>query len=283
MCGDGIPLGRILEIYGDESTGKSLLGWEIAKAFQKQGGIVVVFDTEATAPRKFMERVGVNVDDIIYRKPTTIEDLEKEFLIIHQALTKIQPDLKILYLHDSVAATCSKGEWEYDKKTKMMIPKEAEMAARARAMSRLMRHIAIHLSESKSTYIAINQVRDKIGVLWGEKTTTPGGRALKFHSSIRIQLNRGSRIDVMGQHPIGVICNVFIKKNKCAEPFRKAPMRIIWKEGFDRFGGLAELLESQGRIKSMRAGRFKHKSLVFRGRDMKKATKKYRKLLGPML
>lgn len=282
MFGDGVPLGRIIEVYGDESTGKSLLGWTIAKAFQKAGGVVVVFDTEATAPKKFMTRVGVNVDELIYRRPQTIEDLELELLTIHEALTKADKNIKILYLHDSVAATPSKGEFTYDAKTKMFIPKEAEMASRARAMSRLMRHLSLKLADSQATYVAINQVRDKVGVLYGEKTTTPGGRALKFHASIRIQLSRGQRIDAEGAKPIGVVCNAFIKKNKVAEPFRKAPLRIIWSEGFDRFGGLAEVLEQLGRV-TIERGRIKYKKLRFRVRSLAKIIKKKRELIEAML
>lgn len=284
MCGDGIPLGRIMEIYGDESTGKSLLAWTIAKAWQEQGGLVVVFDTEATAPKRFMERVGVNMESLIYRKPETIEELEKEFFIIHSSLLKAEPDLKILYIHDSVAATTSANEWEWDKKQKMNVPKEtAEMGSRARAMSRLTRHISITLSKSNSTYIAVNQVRDKIGVMFGEKTTTPGGRGLKFHASIRVQLNRGGRIDQLGSKPIGVICNAFIKKNKCAEPFRKSPLRIIWKTGFEATGGLAEFLETQGRITALGAGKYKYRNLRFRARNIHRIINKRKELIEAML
>lgn len=283
MLGNGVPFGRIMEIFGDESTGKSLLGWTIAKAFQKKGWLVVVFDTEATTPKKFIKRLGIRVEEIVYRKPETIEELEKEFLIILSSVLKADPNMRILFIHDSVAATSSAGEWEYDKKTKMKMPKEAEMAARARAMSRFMRHVSHHISNNNCVYIAINQVRDKIGVMWGEKTTTPGGRALKFHSSIRVQLSRGGRIDEAGSKPVGVICNAFVKKNKVSEPFRKAPLRIIWREGFDPYGGLAELLESQGRITVVKAGRYRHRNLVFRARNIPKIVKKRKELLKPML
>jgi len=276
--GNGIPIGRILEIYGDESTGKSLLGWEIAKAFQKIGAVVVIFDTEATAPKKFMHRVGLNVDQVIYRKPETIEELEKEFFIILDALKKIDKDIMVLFLHDSVAATSSEGEWTYDAKLKRKMPKETEMGARARAMSRLMRHIARDVSKSRATYIAINQVRDKIGVMFGEKTTTPGGRALKFHASVRISLGRGGRIDAPGGVPVGVICNMFVKKNKCAEPFRKAPLKILWKQGFDRFGGLAEFLESQGKIEKVK-NRYKYRNMRFRAKNIERVVRKHRELI----
>lgn len=278
MFGDGVPLGRIIEIYGDESTGKSLLGWMIAKAFQAAGGIVVVFDTEATTPRKWIRKLGVNVDELIYRKPDTIEDLEKDLFSILEALVKAEPGLKILFLHDSVAATCSKDEFVYDKKTKTYIPRDTEMAARARAMSRLTRHLTLRLSDKQATYIAVNQVRDKVGVMYGEKTTTPGGRALKFHASIRLQLSRGGRIDVEGARPVGVICNAFTKKNKCAEPFRKAPLRIIWKEGFDMFAGLPEVLEQAGRV-SIERGRIKYGRLRFRASSLPKIVKKHKELL----
>ena len=284
LFGGGIPLGRIIEIFGDESTGKSLLAWTIAKAWQDMGGVVIVFDTEATAPKKFMRRVGVNVDELIYRRPQTIEELESELLLLLNVLTKADPDVKILFIHDSIAATSSKGEWEYDKKTKMLIPKEAEMAARARAMSRLMRHSAAFISQHNAVYIGVNQVRDKIGVMFGEKTTTPGGRAIKFHASIRLQLNRGGRIDVEGQRPIGVVCNAFVKKNKCAEPFRKAPLRIIWKRGFDEWGGLAEVLEESGRIAPAgKAGFFKIGKIRFRRKNLPLIVSKRKELLEDLL
>jgi len=284
MLGAGIPLGRIIELYGDESTGKSLLAWMIAAAWQRMGGIVVVFDTEATAPKKFMRRVGVNVDEVIYRRPDTIEELESELLLLIHVLTKADPEAMILFIHDSIAATSSKGEWEYDKKTKMLVPKEAEMAARARAMSRLMRHCAAVISKHNAVYIGVNQVRDKIGVMFGEKTTTPGGRAIKFHASIRLQLNRGGRIDVEGQRPVGVICNAFTKKNKCAEPFRKAPLRILWKQGFDEWAGLAEVLEEAGRIlPAGKAGFYKIGKVRFRRKNLPLIVKKRKELLEALL
>lgn len=285
MIGGGIPIGRIIELYGDESTGKSLLAWTIAKAWQEAGGIVVVFDTEATAPKKFMRRVGVNVEELIYRRPETIEELEKECLLLINVLTKADPEARILFIHDSIAATSSEGEWEYDKKTKMRMPKDFEMASRARAMSKLMRHVAGILSKYNAVYIGVNQVRDKIGVMFGEKTTTPGGRAIKFHASVRIQLNRGGRIDVEGQKPIGVICNAFIKKNKCGEPFRKAPLRIHWKQGFDEWAGLAEVLEMEGRIQAVsgKPGYFKHKNLKFRRKNISIVVKRRKSLLEEML
>jgi len=284
MFGGGIPLGRIIEVFGDESTGKSLLAWTIAKAWQEQGGVVVVFDTEATAPRKFMRRVGVNIEELIYRRPDTIEELEKELLLLLNVLTKADKEAKILFIHDSIAATCSAGEWEYDKKAKMLVPKEAEMAARARAMSRLMRHCAAVISKYNAVYIGVNQVRDKIGVMFGEKTTTPGGRAIKFHASLRLQLNRGGRIDVEGQRPIGVICNAFVKKNKCAEPFRKAPLRIIWKRGFDEWAGLAEVLEESGRIVSGgKPGFLKIGKIRFRRKNLKIIVDKRPELLEDLL
>jgi recombination protein RecA len=283
MFGNGVPLGRIIELFGDESTGKSLLAWEIAKSWQRKGGVVVVFDTEATAPKRFMARIGLNIKDIIYRKPETIEELEQEFFAIHNSLQKNEPGLRVLYIHDSVAATSSKAEWEVDLKTKMLIPKEGgEMAARARAMSRFARRMASYISSSQSVYLAVNQVRDKIGVMYGEKTTTPGGRALKFHSSIRLQLNRGARIDQAGTKPIGVICNAFVKKNKCAEPFRKAPLRILWKEGFDRYGGLVEILEAQERIKRAKAGRFRYNGITFRTKSIEKIVRECPELLKAM-
>jgi recombination protein RecA len=283
MLGGGIPIGRIMELYGDESTGKSLLAWTIAKAWQENGGVVVVFDTEATAPKKFMQRVGVNVDEIIYRKPETIEELEKELLLLINVLTKADKDAKILFIHDSIAATSSEGEWEWDKKAKMKVPKDHEMASRARAMSKLMRHAAGKLSNLNAVYIGVNQVRDKIGVMFGEKTTTPGGRAIKFHASIRLQLNRGGRIDVEGQRPVGVICNAFVKKNKCAEPFRKAPLRILWRSGFDTYAGLAEVLEDAGRIVQVKPGVFKHKNLKFRRKNLPLIVKRRKSLLEDLL
>lgn len=283
MVGDGIPYGRIIEIYGDESTGKSLLALEIAKAVQRENGVVVLFDTEATAPRKFMTRVGVNVDDIIHRKPETIEELKSDFIAIDSAFAKADPDLKICYIHDSVAATPSKGELEWDKKLKEWVPRDVEMGARARAMSMLCRHICQRISRRKAIYIAVNQVRDKIGVMFGEKTTTPGGRALRFHSSVRVQLNRGRKLMGSDQKYQGVMCNVFIKKNKVSEPFRKAPLAILWKKGFDEYSGLSDLLQEQGRIQIAdgKPGWFKYRKLRFRSKNLPMILSKRPELLEP--
>lgn len=272
MLGNGIPLGRVVEIFGDESTGKSLLAWEIAKAWQKKGGMVVCFDVEATTPRKWIKRLGVKMNRLIWRKPQHFEELENDFFAIHTALKKAQPDLKILWIHDTIAATSSLKEWDWDRKAKKLVPRQnGQPGVQALAMSKFLKHITPYLSEGDSTYLAINQVREKIGILFGEKTTTPGGRALRFYSSIRVALNRGKRVESKKTgKPVGVICNVFIKKNKCAEPFRKAPLKILWRTGFDTYAGLSEVLEDAGRVKKAKMGRYKLGKSLFRPRDIEK-------------
>lgn len=157
-------------------------------------------------------------------------------------------------VHNSIAATSAKGEWK--KEDGKEVPKENEMASRASAMSDFFRQYTVWMEKNNVTLICINQLRDKIGVMFGRKTDSPGGHALKHHASVRIELTRGKRFEV-GGYTGGVECHASIQKNKCAPPFRRATLRVNWNQGFDALAGLDEVLEESGRIKTAKPGVYK--------------------------
>lgn len=249
LCiGGGIPLGRTIEIFGNEQSGKSLLAWTIAKAFQDAGGVIILYDVEATAPVKFMQRIGVKVEEVMMpdEELDTVEAIRDSMTKMVTDIRAIDKDRPILVIWDSVAATSSTGEWEDHGKMEM---KDHSMGARGGAMSRFFRGWTTWMDKHNVTLVCVNQLRDRVGKMWGPEQESPGGHALKFHASVRVELTKGKRIEKDGL-PIGVICRVSIPKNKMAFPFRKAEVNILEDAGFEVNSGLIELLERAGRLKS---------------------------------
>lgn len=250
MIGGGIPRGRIIEIFGGESGGKSLLAWQIAKAVQDLGGVVLLYDIEATAPAKFMIALGVNTEDVIMGEiggdVTTVEMIRDDLKNRVEEIRDIDKDIPILVIWDSVAATSCEGEWENKDK---MESKEHAMGRRGEAMSKFFRQWTEYLDKNDVTLICVNQLRDKIGVMFGRKDESPGGRGLKYHASVRLELTRSKKIEKDG-NVIGVLCRAIVQKNKVAPPFRKSEdLRIMWGTGFDPESGLIDLLIESGRVK----------------------------------
>ena len=252
IIGNGIPQGRILEIYGSESAGKSLLAWHIAKAFQKAGGIVILFDVEATSAKDFASKAGVDINSVIEpsRPVRTVEQVKDSMLAFCEEIREADSSIPILCIWDSIAATSAAGEWQDGdpdtNKTK------ANVGQRAKAMSEFFRHWTRWLSDNDITLVCVNQIREKIGVMFGKKTESPGGKAMKFHASVRIELTRGKRIPRLidkVESIVGVECHATIEKNKMAPPFRKALLRIFWDRGFDEIDGMDELLIDMHRAK----------------------------------
>ena len=250
--GHGIPLGRTLEIFGNESAGKSLLTYSIAKAFQKAGGVVILFDIEATAPMEFMKSLGVDTDSVILpdEEVCTIEDIRDSLIKIVELIRAIEPGIPILAIIDSIAATTSRGEWEDEEKIKA---KDNAMGKRAEAFSQFFRKHTVWMAKNNVTLCCVNQMREKIGIVFGNPETTPGGKAVKHHSSIRIKLSQGKKL-TLEDKIVGVECKITIEKNKVAAPFKKAILRINQNMGFDTNGGLLEILEQLGRVTTHTGG-----------------------------
>jgi recombination protein RecA len=262
LLGDGVPVGKVLEVFGPESGGKSLFAWHTAKGFQNAGGVAVLYDVEATAPRKFMKAIGVREDLLVFRRQRRKKAKNDEKKIVDRGLDSIEsitndmiqlvPELRkltegpILVIWDSIAAACSEDEWEH-KGGVWELRERAYFAQRARAMSIAMPRLVPMLADNRATLIAVNQLREKPGVMYGKKTDTPGGRALKFYSSIRLEFIRKGRIIKDGKF-VGVEVLARVEKTKMTQPFRQVETKIGWEHGFDSFAGLPELLESANRL-----------------------------------
>jgi recombination protein RecA len=227
LGGRGIPRGRIIEIFGPESSGKTTLSLTIAAHAQKDGGVAAVIDAEHALDPSWARKIGVNIDDLLVSQP----DSGEQALEICELL--VRSNAVDLIVVDSVAALIPKAEIEGDMG-------DAQMGLQARLMSQAMRKLTGVIARSKCTVIFINQIREKIGVMFGSPETTTGGKALKFYSSVRIDVRRTGALKE-GDVTVGSRTRARVVKNKIAPPFRDAEFDIMYDEGISMTGDLIDL------------------------------------------
>ncbi len=249
----GLPRGRVVEIYGPESSGKTTLTLQVIAACQKNGGTAAFVDAEHALDPSYAEKLGVNVDDLLVSQPDTGEQaLEIADMLVRSTAV----DVVVI---DSVAALTPKAEIEGEMG-------DSHVGLQARLMSQALRKLTANIKKSGTLVIFINQIRMKIGVMFGNPETTTGGNALKFYASVRLDIRRIGAVK-RGDEVIGSETRVKVVKNKVAPPFRQAEFEILYGEGTSREGELIEMGVAHGLVEKSGAWYSYNGDRIGQGKD----------------
>lgn len=253
IMGGGLPVGRITEVYGDQATGKSLLAGQVAAIAQQQGHLVAYADSETAVSTDMMNAVGVDPDNLLYAAPDTVQEVFDFFYNCIESKHEHYPDDLLVLIWDSVAATSIDREMDAEFGKSMM-------GAHAAVISQAMRKIARVLASERICALFLNQTREKIGVMFGDSTTTFGGKAIGFHSSVRVHLKLSSKLRSAKKKIIGVETRAIVTKNRMAPPFQEAILPIYFGSGVDDAGSTLhylvdnELVERKGQYTTIVLG-----------------------------
>jgi len=250
----GVPRGRVVEIFGPESSGKTTLMLHVIANAQKAGGLAAFIDAEHALDPAYAKKLGVNLDDLLVSQP----DSGEEALSICETLARSNA-LDVIVI-DSVAALVPKSELEGEMGM-------ATMGMQARLMSQALRKLTAILNKAKTTCIFTNQLREKVGVMFGNPETTPGGKALKFYASIRIDIRRKETLKDAAGNAVGNLAKVKIVKNKVAPPFAEAEFEIIYNHGINKEGSVLDVGLSHGVVEKKGAWLQFNGELIGQGKD----------------
>ncbi len=257
----GLPRGRMVEIFGPESSGKTTFCLSLIAEAQRNGGLAAFVDVEHALDPKYARIVGVNLDDLLVSQPDSGEDA------LNITETLIRSNAIDVIVLDSVAALVSKAELDGQMG-------DATVGSQARLMSQAMRRLTACVSKSKCICVFTNQIREKIGVMFGNPETTPGGRALKFFSSVRIDIRRKDQIKTPDGRVVGNRTKIKIVKNKVAPPFTECEFDIMYDEGISRMGSILDLGIEHKILEKKGAWIAYQGELIGQGRDAAKMTLK---------